>query len=97
MKTIILIATLFFSVDAIGAADTTITHNPTSEPPIRYFDNQGRPLCPQDVPIVHEMDCTPYGWRWDTIEWGLMKRGLLFAPSFYVDPIHGSNNGTSLA
>jgi hypothetical protein len=97
MKAILLIATLFFSVNAIGATRDTVTHKGAQEPPVRYFYRDGSKMPPQDIPIIHEMDCTPYGWRWDTIEWEQMKSGRILVPHYDTDPIHGSNGGVDWA
>lgn len=99
MKTIIIIAALLFSVNATEAADTTATHKAPRIVPIRYFYEEGYPIPPQEIWIIHEKDLNEDGWKFDNMEWKRLYNGSAWSgpPMHYVDPVHGSNGGYDYA
>lgn len=95
MKTIIIAASLFFSVNALGATLDTLSHKPTPEVPVRYNLDNGTGIPDNLINAVHRKDCSDDGWKFDLWEWLKLERGFILKPSHYIDPIHGDNGGIS--
>jgi hypothetical protein len=64
--------------------------------PVRYYDYEGDRFPDDMIPVVHEMDCSPDGWKYYPSEWMQLRELKHMPPTYYYDEEYGSNGGYSL-
>lgn len=99
MKTLtllLLLATPLYAADSTKVDQKDIAYGLSYDANGNAVDADGDPVAPYNLNAMIDREGYLFGWRFESLEWMMLKDGFGQRPEYDNDPIHGTNGGYSI-